>query len=123
MIIRFSISADQFNPHEFLKQALELPGRVKLWEEVDVMKESGPGITFDFPSQLIDSSLEKFLFLNKDLFQSLYYNTSKELIISFDQQSPVSIHGKNLPFEIFTLKPSLMTLLGELGITVYITNE
>jgi hypothetical protein len=49
MIIRFSISADQFNPHEFLKQALELPDRVKLWEAVDVMKESCPGITFDFP--------------------------------------------------------------------------
>lgn len=111
-----------FDAYDFLLKANYLPEQYDLWEDIEVMKDQGPGFTLQFKSneQLIPFSFGKFVIANRHLLSDKSFTKGKiekELSVKL---KPEVLLGMQNPNSIFILQPIFMKLLGELNIKLYL---
>jgi hypothetical protein len=112
--------------YNFLLQAKHLPEYYDLWDITEVMKEEGPGFTLHFNckkgSFAIPFSLGKFLVANKALLNDESFigkDTFKELSIKLELNNIHNLLNNNT---VMILQPSIMKILADLHIQLYISN-
>lgn len=121
MHIALSIHGLLFDPFNFLMQANDFPKEYIIWEQDEIMKDEGPGVTLIFDKSkdlsFLPFALGKFLLKNKQLLQECA-NVKKELNIVIDTDVLQNIQG-NVLFD-YTLTPKFMHLLALIGIQITI---
>jgi hypothetical protein len=122
MSVNFCMYGPYFDAYDFLLKANYLPEQYDLWEDIEVMKDQGPGFTLQFKSneQLIPFSFGKFVIANRHLLSDKSFTKGKiekELSVKL---KPEVLLGMQNPNSIFILQPIFMKLLGELNIKLYL---
>jgi hypothetical protein len=121
MHIALSIHGLLFDPLDFLMKTTDFPKEYTIWEQDEIMKDGGPGVTliFDTSKELsfLPFALGRFLLKNNKLLQQCV-NVQKELNIIIDTEVLQNIPG-NVIFD-YKLSPKLMRLLAESNIQISI---
>ena len=121
MTISLSIHGLLFDPFEFLMTADDFPKEYTIWEQDELMKDEGSGVTlfFDTSNELsfLPFALGRFLLRNKELLECCA-NVQKELNIVIETEVLQNIPG-NVIVD-YKLSPKLMALLAALDIQLTI---
>jgi hypothetical protein len=121
MTISLSVYGLLFDPFEFLMKAEDFPKEYTFWEQDEIMKDEGPGVTLYFNTSkelsFLPFALGRFLLKNKELLESCA-NVQKELNIVIETEVLQNIPG-NVIFD-YKLSPKLMRLLAALDIQLTI---
>lgn len=128
MVVTFSIYGPDFHAYDFLLAAKQLPEKIEYWDKEDLHEEdNGFYLVFTEDNNVgsLPFSFGRFLIANKELLlqRELYTpETFKDLSIVVKQEELAAKNELNLAF-FYILKPSLMQLLGEAGIRVFVMRE
>lgn len=122
MHVALSIYGLVFDPFDFLMKINNFPKDYTIWEQDEIMKNEGPGVTliFDFSKGIsfLPFSFGKFILVNQQLLKTCK-NVEKELIILIDSESLQKIQGNMIIS--YSLSPKFMQLLAVLDIKMSIS--
>lgn len=121
MYISLSLHGLLFDPYDFSMKANPFPSQYTIWEQDEIMKDEGPGVTLTFDTSkdlsFLPFALGRFILNNKKLLQECT-NIQKELNIVIDTEVLQNIPG-NVIVD-YKLSPKLMALLAALDIQLTI---